>query len=178
MAADCPARTSQSFKIRLRSLSMNSQKISCSDLFALILVHHCLALMAIVSDDLASFSKAIAQGCAATHTSAVTWSRCDRRRFLRTIRRRHGGQEGGEVVISRLNIILVHGTWGRGFFREATVADWCKPDSNFVRRLTYECLRRMPSITPSITAFNWSGRNSVFERAKAATDTGAVENKL
>jgi hypothetical protein len=76
--------------------------------------------------------------------------------------------------MSKIVIVLVHGTWGRGFLRKQPIASWCKPDSNFVRRLTDECKQRMPNIPTSVVPFNWSGDNSILQRAKAATDLKIV----
>jgi Alpha/beta hydrolase family len=75
--------------------------------------------------------------------------------------------------MARLDIVLVHGTWARGFFRQRPVADWCRQDSSFVKSLLGRLKIKMPGASPSISIFNWSGKNSIFERATASTDLKA-----
>lgn len=69
-------------------------------------------------------------------------------------------------MLQSLRIILVHGTWGRGFFAKKPVAPWCEQNSPFVRSLSDELVRR--KFLANISSFNWSGNNSIFERATAA----------
>jgi hypothetical protein len=71
---------------------------------------------------------------------------------------------------TQLNIVLVHGTWGRGFlpcFR-TSIANWCRIESNFVGELRTAILSVLPGVEPTIEPFSWSGRNSVFARKEAA----------
>ena len=71
---------------------------------------------------------------------------------------------------TQLNIVLVHGTWGRGVlpcFR-TSIANWCRTDSSFVRELRTAILSELPGVEPTIEPFSWSGRNSVFARKEAA----------
>jgi hypothetical protein len=76
-------------------------------------------------------------------------------------------------VLTRLDIILVHGTWGRGFFRRRSIAPWCSENSTF-RNGLLRCLNdAMPSAQSSISVFNWSGANSILARAKAADELAA-----
>jgi hypothetical protein len=74
------------------------------------------------------------------------------------------------VESAGLNILLVHGTWGRGFWPccRTRMARWCKPDSDFVKGLREALLLEVPEADLSISRFNWSGANSVFERERAA----------
>jgi hypothetical protein len=65
----------------------------------------------------------------------------------------------------RLKVVLVHGTWGRGFFRKEPVAPWSRSDSIFVDRLLGEFEERMPTVSTSITPVSWSGSNSILHRA-------------
>jgi hypothetical protein len=67
-----------------------------------------------------------------------------------------------------LRVVLVHGTWGRGFFRKKPVAPWCHSDSIFVDRLLGEFEERMPTVWTSIIPMGWCGSNSIFRRAMAA----------
>ena len=71
---------------------------------------------------------------------------------------------------TQLNIVLVHGTWGRGVlpcFR-TSIANWCRTDLSFVRELRTAILSELPGVEPTIEPFSWSGRNSVFARKEAA----------
>jgi hypothetical protein len=78
-------------------------------------------------------------------------------------------------------VILVHGTWGRGFFPSATEmfpdsendvpeeddkARWFEPASWF-RSSLVDWMRHY-GFTAQIKVFEWSGANSVFERDAAA----------
>jgi hypothetical protein len=78
-------------------------------------------------------------------------------------------------------IILVHGTWGRGFFpspietstdsqndvpEEDEKARWFEPASSFRSKLA--SWLRQYGFTAQIEVFEWSGANSVFERDAAA----------
>jgi hypothetical protein len=72
-----------------------------------------------------------------------------------------------------LHVVLVHGTWGGGFFQKKPLAPWCNPDSAFVTSLVAECNTQLPNVATGVSAFSWSGSNSVFERAKAAADLKA-----
>lgn len=74
----------------------------------------------------------------------------------------------GSGKFPNLRVVLVHGTWGRGFLRKKPLAPWCHRDSVFVTNLLAECNRQLPNVTTDVAAFSWSGSNSVFERAKAA----------
>jgi pimeloyl-ACP methyl ester carboxylesterase len=65
-----------------------------------------------------------------------------------------------------LTVILVHGTWGRGFFGQKPLAPWCRDDSVFVR--TFKSALEARGIYATVLPLNWSGDNSVFERATAA----------
>jgi hypothetical protein len=69
-----------------------------------------------------------------------------------------------------LRVLLVHGTWARGFIRKTPVARWCRPDSMFVDRLLGELEERMPTVATSIIPVAWCGSNSILRRAKAAND--------
>jgi Alpha/beta hydrolase family len=69
-----------------------------------------------------------------------------------------------------LKVLLVHGTWGRGFIRKTPVARWCRPDSYFVGQLLDKLEERLPTVSPAITAVNWCGSNSILRRAEAAND--------
>jgi pimeloyl-ACP methyl ester carboxylesterase len=71
-------------------------------------------------------------------------------------------------MMPTLKVILVHGTWGRGVFRRKPLAPWCRDDSVFVRALQSALEAR--GVHPTVLPFNWSGDNSVFERAAAAND--------
>jgi pimeloyl-ACP methyl ester carboxylesterase len=73
-------------------------------------------------------------------------------------------------VDQAIKILLIHGTWGRGFFRRKPVAPWCRPDSLFVDRLLGEFEERIPTVSTSITPVAWCGSNSILCRAKAADD--------
>jgi len=67
-----------------------------------------------------------------------------------------------------LDVVLVHGTWGRGFFRKKPVAPWCEPKANLVFQLGVKLSDA--DIKTQFFPFNWSGNNSIFERANAASD--------
>jgi hypothetical protein len=75
----------------------------------------------------------------------------------------------------RFPIILVHGTWGRGFFAksqdEGSREDcpgtrWFEKDSRFCQQFEEQLKRE--SFNYSIRSFFWSGANSVFARDRAA----------
>jgi len=74
--------------------------------------------------------------------------------------------------MSRYSIILVHGTWGRGFLpkrREVSLLPpnkrrWFEEGSQFRARL--DAALKSASLNWSIQAFLWSGANSVHARAQ------------
>ena len=76
----------------------------------------------------------------------------------------------------RCLIILVHGTWGRGFFpksREASLYPpnkkwWFEEGSHFRARL--DAALESASLDWPIRAFLWSGANSVHARNSAANE--------
>jgi Alpha/beta hydrolase family len=78
--------------------------------------------------------------------------------------------------VSRRTIVLVHGTWGRGFFpkrRDASLYPpnkrwWFEEGSQFRMRLD-EALKAA-SLDWQIRAFLWSGANSVHARDCAASE--------
>jgi hypothetical protein len=74
-----------------------------------------------------------------------------------------------------LKVLLVHGTWARGIIRKTPVARWCRPDSYFVGQLLDELEERLPTVSPTITAINWCGSNSIMCRAEAANN---LKNQL
>jgi hypothetical protein len=69
-----------------------------------------------------------------------------------------------------LHIVLVHGTWGRGLFRLQPIAPWCQEGSSFRRGLLNSLQQSMPNVHISVSPFNWSGANSILERAKASQE--------
>jgi hypothetical protein len=69
-----------------------------------------------------------------------------------------------------LHIVLVHGTWGRGLLRPQPIAPWCQEGSFFRNGLLRSFQQSMPNVRLSISVFNWSGANSILERAKAAQE--------
>jgi hypothetical protein len=92
----------------------------------------------------------------------------------------------GSPAASRLTkvpIILLHGTWGRGIIPkrqdEGSVevsssppgTRWFENGSQFHKRLEAQ-LKGLP-LDYSLRRFNWSGANSVFERDRAATKLAA-----
>lgn len=70
-------------------------------------------------------------------------------------------------------ITLVHGTFGRGFPwpRQAARPRWFEEGSSFRSGLEHALLER--GLRCSIQSFLWSGANSIFERASAATELEA-----
>ena len=76
----------------------------------------------------------------------------------------------------RCSIILVHGTWARGFFpkrREVSLYPpnkrwWFEEGSQF--RATLEAALKSASLDWPIRAFLWSGANSVHARDRAASE--------
>jgi hypothetical protein len=82
-------------------------------------------------------------------------------------------------------ITVVHGTWGRGFFPKEYRAQrrwlglcpiapppWFHEDSCFRNRLESEL--RNENIAATFRAFEWSGANSVFHRARAADELSSL----
>ena len=69
-----------------------------------------------------------------------------------------------------LQVVLVHGTWGRGLFRFRPIAQWCQEGSLFRYGLLRSFEGATPGVYPSISVFGWSGANSIIERAKAADE--------
>lgn len=69
-------------------------------------------------------------------------------------------------MVKSVQIVLVHGTWGRGLFSLDEVAAWCRPHSTFVEKLT----RRLAQgdIEAAISVHNWTGANSIIARSEAA----------
>src|SRR5262249_39298515 len=73
-------------------------------------------------------------------------------------------------------IILVHGTWGRGFFpkrREVSLVPpnkrwWFEEGSQFHAKL--DAVLKSASLDSPIRAFLWSGANSVHDRDCAARE--------
>src|SRR5215510_13269461 len=78
--------------------------------------------------------------------------------------------------MSRCSIILVHGTWGRGFFpkrRQVSLLSpnkrwWFEEGSQF--RTALDAALKSASLDWPIRAFLWSGSNSVHARDRAARD--------
>jgi hypothetical protein len=78
--------------------------------------------------------------------------------------------------VKRCSIILVHGTWGRGFFpkcREVSLYPpnkrwWFEEDSPFRARL--DGALKNASLDWSVRSFLWSGANSVRARNSAAKE--------
>lgn len=72
------------------------------------------------------------------------------------------------VEVTRLNVVLVHGTWGRGFWRccRKPTAGWCEAEASFVVELKRAVLSQLPGVQLTVDAFAWSGSNSVFERER------------
>jgi hypothetical protein len=73
---------------------------------------------------------------------------------------------------AKFSITLVHGTWGRGIFFPTDTPwfgppYWFNPGSPFRRHLEQELKNR--KVPYQIDCITWSGSNSVFERAAAAT---------
>jgi hypothetical protein len=68
-----------------------------------------------------------------------------------------------------LRFILIHGTWGRGFFPKLNVPykkkSWIDIGSEFASQL----LSSFRHHDTAIYAFHWSGSNSIIERNSAAT---------
>lgn len=82
-------------------------------------------------------------------------------------------------------ITMVHGTWGRGFFPKEYRAQrrwhgllpiapppWFHENSFFRNRLESEL--RNENIGATFRAFEWSGANSVFHRARAADELSSL----
>ena len=82
-------------------------------------------------------------------------------------------------------ITMVHGTWGRGFFPKEYRArrrwhgllpvappPWFHDNSLFRNRLESEL--RNENIAATLRAFEWSGANSVFHRARAADELSSL----
>ncbi|MHB8267226.1 alpha/beta fold hydrolase [Bradyrhizobium sp.] len=69
---------------------------------------------------------------------------------------------------TKLQLVLVHGTWGRGFFWKRKLAQWCEPDSQFRSDLVASLRSQMPELQLHFSAFNWDGRNSIHSRADAS----------
>ena len=67
-----------------------------------------------------------------------------------------------------LHIVLIHGTWGRGFFKQTPAAKWCEEGSEFRTELSQKLQLLMPNFVLRFHVFNWSGTNSVFARLFAA----------
>jgi hypothetical protein len=64
--------------------------------------------------------------------------------------------------MNRINVILVHGTWGRGVLFKRDVAVWCEPNSSFVTRLKTAILSNMAAIDDvTIQPFRVPDRGSV-----------------
>jgi hypothetical protein len=79
------------------------------------------------------------------------------------------------MTVTHLKIVLVHGTWGRGIFRKKEVADWCNSKSAFVTRLAEAIRNELPQTTVVMCPpLNWSGKNSIFARERAARDLADV----
>ena len=78
--------------------------------------------------------------------------------------------------VSRCTIVLVHGTWGRGFFPKSQEASLCPPNkrwwfeegSQFRTRL--DKALKGASLDCRIRKFLWSGANSVQARDCAARE--------
>jgi pimeloyl-ACP methyl ester carboxylesterase len=97
------------------------------------------------------------------------------------------------AVSNEIHLITVHGTWGRGFWRNRTVADlakrrkppWCFPGSElpwfcagskFLKTLQSELLSR--GLTSTVEAFEWSGANSIVDRQKGGDDLAEMLKPL
>lgn len=74
-----------------------------------------------------------------------------------------------------LRIVLVHGTWGRGFDPDTVapppVPRWFEPESEFCRTLKGRLAGRLGSAV--VVEFLWSGANSIREREEAAAELAA-----
>jgi hypothetical protein len=68
--------------------------------------------------------------------------------------------------VRKLNITLVHGTWGGGHTTAPWPAKWFELRSSFCKALMATLDRHGQPY--EIKDYQWSGANSVFERAKAA----------
>ncbi|MBR0831349.1 hypothetical protein JQ596_38170 [Bradyrhizobium manausense] len=80
---------------------------------------------------------------------------------------------------SSLNIILVHGTWGRGFLipktrrhKDIRRLRWFEEQSDF--RTSLEERLKLSGTEAKLQIFEWSGANSVRARAQAASELGEV----
>jgi hypothetical protein len=90
-----------------------------------------------------------------------------------------------EIARHQLLITLVHGTWGRGFFPKEYRArrrwlgllspappPWFHENSLFCNRLKTQLENE--NIAATFRAFQWSGTNSVFHRARAADELSSL----
>jgi hypothetical protein len=66
----------------------------------------------------------------------------------------------------KIRLHLVHGTWAKGLW--GTAPAWCEPGESAYQNL----LSKLPANT-QLESFNWSGRNSISARAKAAEELQA-----
>jgi hypothetical protein len=76
-----------------------------------------------------------------------------------------------------VDVILVHGTWGRGKLVATDKPWWGAPfwfDKNSEFRKRLEASLEERKVKPRIECVNWSGANSVFARAKAADELGRI----
>lgn len=77
-----------------------------------------------------------------------------------------------------VHVVLVHGTWARGFCRNGPSAPgkprWFEPGSKFSDQLLSSL--REKGLTPVLEkpTFEWSGRNSLLHRAAAAVELANV----
>jgi hypothetical protein len=74
--------------------------------------------------------------------------------------------------MSRLHITLVHGTWPRGIIARKGPLCWFDDGSSF-RKLLSKALNEK-DIFHDINAFNWSGKNSIWDRHEAASQLADV----
>lgn len=75
--------------------------------------------------------------------------------------------------VSSCSVILMHGTWGRGFFPKDSDAQgrgrtkrWFDKDSDFRKHL--EARLKGASLLWPVESFPWSGANSIYTRDQAA----------
>lgn len=77
---------------------------------------------------------------------------------------------------SRSQIVLVHGTWGQGFdpykFHDGRSARWFEPGHPFYVQLLTSLEGHIAA--SDVSAFMWSGANSIRERSEAATELASV----
>ena len=79
-------------------------------------------------------------------------------------------QNAPRAAEGKFALVLVHGTWGRGFFPKISPSSkmrrWFEKNSAFYSQI----IRTIGSRPFSIEAFSWSGSNSILARKRASLD--------